>query len=312
MSGTSKAKKAVRVRPPVRFTPMLNGVDYLESVVDNLTYKRPRAKTVNPRPEHLKYAVLHLQAATEVLLKARLAHEHWSLVFKDLAKADRAKLETGDFISCGLDETIVRLKGIAGIDVGLAAKTAYRELADSRNALQHYGLTTPAEAIEARAALVLDCLLDFIDQHMVPVREAMDDDDRFTVLFGLDRVREAMTEIREFVKVRMDRLLNAELRGLKSSTVQCPACEQWALIIDGRTPRCLLCTREWEADDGLPSWYASATLGITWRRADPDPFEACPQCGEEALIACALLADAPGKPRRLCFHCGFQDRNLTV
>jgi hypothetical protein len=40
-----------------------------------------------PSAQDLKYAVLHLQAAREVLLKVRLIREHWTLVFKNPDKA---------------------------------------------------------------------------------------------------------------------------------------------------------------------------------------------------------------------------------
>ncbi|MGJ3558659.1 hypothetical protein ACR6C2_05390 [Streptomyces sp. INA 01156] len=68
---------------------MENGIDYLRSVVDHLTEADP------PTPRALKYAVLHLQAAAEVLLKSRLLREHWSLVFKEPGAATRKKFEAG-------------------------------------------------------------------------------------------------------------------------------------------------------------------------------------------------------------------------
>ncbi|MFD5074512.1 hypothetical protein [Streptomyces sp. NPDC058371] len=49
----------------VDFPPVENGLDYLLSVVEHLA-RPPQDMT----PRHLKYAVLHLQAATEVLLKS--------------------------------------------------------------------------------------------------------------------------------------------------------------------------------------------------------------------------------------------------
>ncbi|MGW4824072.1 hypothetical protein ACWEP4_35310 [Streptomyces sp. NPDC004227] len=60
------------------FTPVRNGMDYLAKAVDDLT-----GGASPPSERDLKYAVLHRQAATEVLLKARLLGEHWSLVYKD-------------------------------------------------------------------------------------------------------------------------------------------------------------------------------------------------------------------------------------
>jgi hypothetical protein len=58
-----------------------------------------------PSARDLKYAVLHLQAATEVLLKVRLIREHWTLVFKNPDKATLVSYASGDFISIRLDET---------------------------------------------------------------------------------------------------------------------------------------------------------------------------------------------------------------
>lgn len=39
-------------------------------------------------PPNLKYAVLHLQAAAEVLLKVRLMRTYWALVFKEPGTAN--------------------------------------------------------------------------------------------------------------------------------------------------------------------------------------------------------------------------------
>ncbi|MFD9904067.1 hypothetical protein [Streptomyces sp. NPDC059063] len=90
----------------VDFPPVENGV-HLRSVVDHLTTADP------PTPRDLKYAVLHLQAAAEVLLKARLVEEHWSLVFKEPGTATRKKFEDGDFISCTTQAAVGRLRKVA-------------------------------------------------------------------------------------------------------------------------------------------------------------------------------------------------------
>jgi hypothetical protein len=71
----------------ILFPPLLNGLDYLKSVIEHLRDK--------PDQRNLKYAVLHLQAAVEVLLKARLIREHWSLVFeKPSAASSAARIES--------------------------------------------------------------------------------------------------------------------------------------------------------------------------------------------------------------------------
>lgn len=52
------------------FQPLNNGMDFLESAIAHLQD--------DDEPPNLKYAVLHLQAAAEVLLKVRLMRLTWS------------------------------------------------------------------------------------------------------------------------------------------------------------------------------------------------------------------------------------------
>jgi hypothetical protein len=84
----------------ISFPPVQNGLDYPQSVIEHLQD--------SPGPRELKYAVLHLQAATEVLLKVRLIREHWSLVFKNPDKASRASFYSGEFQSINLEESLAR------------------------------------------------------------------------------------------------------------------------------------------------------------------------------------------------------------
>lgn len=59
-----------RQQSDIEFRPVRNGVDYLLSAVQHLT-----AGQQPPGDRDLKYTVLHLHAATEVLLKARLVRD---------------------------------------------------------------------------------------------------------------------------------------------------------------------------------------------------------------------------------------------
>ena len=71
----------------IEFPPVRNGLDYLESAIKHLRG--------HPSARDLKYAVLHLQAAVEVLLKVRLIREHWALVFRYPDKASRGAFSSG-------------------------------------------------------------------------------------------------------------------------------------------------------------------------------------------------------------------------
>ncbi|MER5881163.1 hypothetical protein ABT119_35255 [Streptomyces sp. NPDC001910] len=280
----------------VDFPPVLNGMDYLASVVDHLSG--------TPTPRDLKYAVLHLQAATEVLLKARLLQEHWSLVFRDPGRADRGRFESGDFESCGTNETIGRLRSIIGISLPKPSVDEINQLAKWRNALQHYGLTAGAPAVESRAAHILDFLLVFVSDQLLPGLSGADSEYAGE---GLYHIRSQLSEMRAVIKARMDRL-RPVLAPATARTVMCPDCGQVALTVGTSPLQCHFCEEEFHTATILAEFYVGVALGKEWEPGFEDrtkwPISKCSDCGEEALVLEADTAASPGSPTRLCFACG--------
>ncbi|MEU2854558.1 hypothetical protein [Streptomyces syringium] len=281
----------------VDFPPVENGVDYLVSVADHL------AGDDVPLPRDIKYAVLHLQAAAEVLLKARLQREHWSLVFKDPGTATRAAFEKGDFESCTTENAVVRLRNIADLRIDDKAAADLKSLAKSRNALQHYGLTAPARAVEARAASVLDFLLAFVYDQLLP---QLTRDEAAGIRLHLDGVAETVRGLQSFLTKRRNRL-KGELKDLQHHTVQCPSCGEWAMLLgEGNSPNCLFCHASW--DDATDA-AADYVIDFEIKTAD---LWTCPECAVTALIyGQARIAAAPGETLSLCFACGTSFEDLT-
>lgn len=85
-----------------------------------------------------KYSVIHFCAAVEMLLKARLMREHWSLIVSRPEQANLAKFMAGDFASVTLDEARVRLRDIADEDIAEDAYNSFRALANHRNKMIHF------------------------------------------------------------------------------------------------------------------------------------------------------------------------------
>jgi hypothetical protein len=106
-----------------------NGMDFVESGISDLWDIKGKKR---------KYAILNFYSGIELLLKARLLHEHWSLCVDDIRKADINRFESGDFISVNLDGTISRLEKILGIALPSAAVSAFRDLRAHRNRLIHF------------------------------------------------------------------------------------------------------------------------------------------------------------------------------
>lgn len=280
----------------VSFPPIPNGVDYLVSVVELLSRDKG-----DPSPRDLKYAVLHLQAASEVLLKARLQVEHWTLVVKDAAKTRKHKYQDGDFESPTHAETLRRLADVVGIDINENDKKALLSLAKTRNALQHWGLTESAPAVETRAADVLDFLIRFLDDQLL---DELDGSQLADINDDMLRVREGLTGIKAYVKSRMDRL-RSELKDAAEHTVQCPDCTQFALVADGVENKCHFCPRFWNFDE-LSQSYTSEILNFSWHDlADggSDPAVECPNCETETLILGVLTAAHQDRYVNFCFNC---------
>jgi hypothetical protein len=286
----------------LQFMPIENGVDYLLSVTEHLGY--------DPAPRDLKYAVLHLHAATEVLLKSRLQLEHWALVFEKPESASRASFDKGEFSSCGTKDALKRLANIACIDPGIS-ESIERDLgtlAKWRNALQHYGLKVPAPAVEKLAANVLDFLLAFVHDQL---RTELDEPDRRSLDRQMESVSNGLAAINKFLTTRLSRL-RTELGSELDEAVRCPLCLQTALLVRGEAI-CRFCQMIWSDGGEVASAYIENVQGRTlnadnkWH--DHGIVTECPECTMDALVAEVELGS--GKVvEHFCFQCGTQQADL--
>lgn len=303
----------------VDFPPLANGLDYLADAVGRLTE--------TPSARDLKYAVLHLHAGVEVLLKYRLICVDWRLILEDSKDGEPAvtykRYKAGKFRSIGIGKALKRLQDPVGITVTKGQKKAANALDKFRNQLQHYGLTDTDKAIEAQAVKVLEFILDFIDTHITPdihLTEA----DKQALADAMPGIRSALGTITALVDQRMQRL-RPDLE--QAWTAWCPDCGQLAVLLENDPvdrshgpeddqPRCVFCTAHWDSradyvDDftgsrlGLSGGYEAMTNG-----GDP-PTEHCPECGADMLVWFDPATGELGPNLAAqCFYCGceFNDR----
>ncbi|MFF2226878.1 hypothetical protein ACFVV7_26590 [Streptomyces globisporus] len=278
----------------MNYPPIRNGMDYLLSVVDHLDREE------EPGERDLKYAVLHLQAATEVLLKALLVSLDWTQVFSKPEEADQSAYQRGDFNSCKIDDAIKRLRQ-RGVEISPEEKGNITNLAQQRNRLQHFGLTAAAPAIESRAAQVLAFLIAFVDDHLRPGVQGADQQHLDREML---RVREALPRIRSYSATVMKRIAPV-LAGREWHTLRCPDCGKWALLAEGGETRCLFCEPDWYVEV-FPLVYAVGVLGHSqrdYRKTPGGPAEQCPECDTYALIDEAYVAARPEEAVQYCFGC---------
>lgn len=109
----------------IRDTLAENAFDALKRAVEELA-------------ESPKDASIHWCSGLELLMKARLAHEHWSLVEKNPGTSPIGKVMAGEFTSVGYSEAIDRLANVAGTRWSKDDRKTLKSVSDHRNKVIHF------------------------------------------------------------------------------------------------------------------------------------------------------------------------------
>ncbi|MDO9365714.1 MAG: hypothetical protein Q7T58_05155 [Methylotenera sp.] len=96
------------------------------------------SKAIEEFDTHPKYSVIHFHAAVELIIKARLMHEHWSLIVAKGNEPDWDKFVAGDFQSVTLDEAANRLQRIVQSGLTQTEIESFRNIAKHRNKMLHF------------------------------------------------------------------------------------------------------------------------------------------------------------------------------
>ena len=96
------------------------------------------ARSVGEIQDHPKFAVIHFATAVELLLKARLMHEHWSLAVEQVSKADINEFLQGRCKTVSPAEAVKRLTKICGESIPTEAGAQFSKLSEHRNRMIHF------------------------------------------------------------------------------------------------------------------------------------------------------------------------------
>lgn len=269
-----------------------NGLEFLTSA----------ASLLNEGEE--KYAAVHLSASVEILLKVRLAREHWALVVADPREAQRTKYETGDFKSATIDQVVDRLEKIANVAISEDDRKRIKNLNRTRNQIAHYALVGDNPlATQATVARAMEMLLRFIEKELAP---GAPDSERNLINGTFSEVMEQIREIDVLVKERMNSLRPA-IEQAEVPVVACPECEKNAYVCDGGRGRCLFCSYHLEGEavaDDYASNILHASKYLAARMRSEWPVRNCHECGAEALVL-GVLTMARVQSEVCCFSCGY-------
>jgi hypothetical protein len=134
------------------------GIEFIESGVQSLSGE--------PTERDVRLGIIELSTGMELLLKGRLAQEHWPLAFDDPKIADKEKYASGTFTSLGWEQCIDRLDKACGVKFEEKDQKSRRKLRDTRNKLMHQGQTDDIRALTAKAAQALKVSIDVHLNHV--------------------------------------------------------------------------------------------------------------------------------------------------
>jgi len=248
----------------------------LENALDFVLSAAEHAKKNTPRD--LKYAILHIAAGIELLLKARLEKEHWSLLFANVDQADEASLRSGDFVSVDFKAAPKRLKGIAGIVLPETTLKQLAELYATRNKVQHLAIRIPMAQVRALVGQGHNFVLDFVKENLAKEAKPYEKE--------MKAIREQVAELEGFIAARLTAIkpqIDAANR-----LIECPRCLQETLEVGSDEPHCLYC--EYECD-----WETLAR-----ERSETGEILRCPGCGE---MSCTFVVFNNDDAGWYCLNC---------
>ncbi|WP_081235833.1 hypothetical protein [Streptomyces viridosporus] len=279
------------------FPALTNGLDFLVSAVDFLS-----GDNGQPEPRDVKYGVLHLQAAVETLLKARLEMHDPELVWTKIAAFDMRKHEAGDFNSCSVKVALERLRDTVQIASAIdPEEDSLTELGKLRNRIMHFGWKDTVVAVQARTIPVLDLLVGFVNTDVLP--HAEEATEAVSAERQMEQVRTSFKHLTDFITHRM-RALRGELADYEHATAACRSCGQFTVVIDGGAHdlACLLCGKQYGTGKDA-AWELIGSSEHVSIKDGGSALNGCGSCGDYAVIS-APLANSPEVDAWICFACG--------
>lgn len=263
-----------------------NGSHFLRSTLEEVE-KLPDGA------EGSRNAVIFMAAALEVLLKARLAAEHWTLVFDDPATAKISSLSSGDFHSVGAKQLVARLNNTA---LPKLPKDVPEKIFSLRNSVVHFA--PPSNfAVRVEIAAGLNYILNHVNKEIEPL---LADESRPAHQDLTGRITAVFISLNDFREKRLK-----TLEGVLSTCallVQCPECSQPTLRLEQeKQAECLFCLSKFDAEVLVNEYMRSFLWG------SHEDFEwyglgDCLECSDETLVFGVTVVRRP-KIAYLCFSC---------
>ncbi len=236
-------------------------LNFLESSVDYI--KEDKSSGVE-----LQFSTIHLAASIELMLKACLIKEHWSLVINDLKDMNLSKFESGNFKSIGIDEAALRVRNICRCNID---KKIIDRIKNERNKIIHIGSSVNQYQATANIVDSYSFIYDFTKEAAL-----FEPESEHKHRFG--EIKEKINTLQNFVANRLRHISNELKR--HENVIRCPECWQNSVVFSEEKRSCLFCRTEFELEIFIEQ-YGDAFLSHDDIGID---FSACPNCGESSAV----------------------------
>jgi hypothetical protein len=236
-------------------------------------------------------------SAVELILKARLMAEHWSLIIAKPDKAKRSSFVSGEFQSVSMDGLLRRLRDIAGEHFSKGEQESFVGLRAHRNRLVHFFHEAYSQAEAANGQMAVSIELNrgwFYLQRLVTQRwkthfhsfsdrfEALNRELRHHYHYLDAKFNESADAIKALQEAGQD-IVPCRFCGFTASgqeqvlgtvsqrqcvvcessvrvlTLSCPECESAVEVYDAALADCDVCRRHLELQDLLETYDAVLT-----------------------------------------------------
>jgi len=256
----------------------LHGLDFIATAVKQLE--------ATSSERDLRYALLHLAAGAELLMKSWLLKEHWSLVFEKLDEAATNRLISGKFKTATPDQCIDRLERVVRINISERARGELERLRGLRNRMIHYSMPIDEGDVRALSAGVLSELVDLIRDNCD--LEGAEENRLFAELLV------ALPKLEHYRDRRKDQL-RAALAALGENAFLCPTCGDCAVTLEGGRNECLPCLDAFHFSE-IQDLHMEKVLNLDAARNQD--FGQCPSC-----LVLGLGRRWPNSEKLFCYHC---------
>lgn len=233
-----------------------------------------------------KFAVLHMTAALELILKAKLAMKDHRQLVATPAEIAESQFDEGNFRSIGIEQCLERLGHVCGFTLAARERHVIKALQRLRNRITHYiDPVGDVGAVKATIAAGLNLFIEMNDSEFLG-EDPWGTKPMSALILDLHRHT-------EFVKERLSALsvqLRSSTRPHTRHADECADCLQDAAVIVDDSVKCLFCGRV------TPTRLYAALL------SSDGSVEPCPECGRESV---ALHSWAGREPTYECFCCGY-------